>query len=154
MSHLPSPEKQACRHTVEPHSSAANSQRQMLVSNHAGEESSGALPKYFPDRPHRLQSPRQVAQRWSLEVPAASAPEAKTPPPERFRKVSHRLDRPPAFYRLKDVVRFIASCTVIPHLKIKPLQFHGVLLRVEEGARYSLLPDFASYFLQVFQVSS
>lgn len=53
-------------------------------------------------------------------------------------------------YGLDDVVWFVASCKVIPHLKIKPLQFHCILLCVEQGTGYSLLPDLATYFLQVF----
>lgn len=51
-------------------------------------------------------------------------------------------------YWLNHVVRFVASSVVIPHLKIKPLQVHCVLFRVEQRTGYSLLPDFATYFFQ------
>lgn len=52
------------------------------------------------------------------------------------------------FHWLDHVVRFVASSIVIPHLKIKPLQVHCVLLGVEQRTGYSLLPDFATYFFQ------
>lgn len=42
----------------------------------------------------------------------------------------------------------VASCTVLPHQEIKPLQLHRVLLGVEQGAGYSLLPDLATNLLQ------
>lgn len=51
-------------------------------------------------------------------------------------------------YWFNHVVWFVASSIVIPHLKIKPLQVHCVLFRVEQRTGYSLLPDFATYFFQ------
>lgn len=49
---------------------------------------------------------------------------------------------------IDDVLRLVASCTVLPHLEIKPLQLHRVLLGVEQGAGYSLLPDLPANLLQ------
>lgn len=51
-------------------------------------------------------------------------------------------------YWLYHVVWFVAGSIVIPHLKIKPLQVHCVLLGVEQRTGYSLLPDFATDFFQ------
>lgn len=52
------------------------------------------------------------------------------------------------FHWFDHVVGFVASSIVIPHLKIKPLQVHCVLLGVEQRTGYSLLPHFATYFFQ------
>lgn len=52
------------------------------------------------------------------------------------------------------VVRFVARSVVIPHLEVQPLQVHRVLLRVEQRAGYSLLPDFATDFFQATEESS
>lgn len=52
------------------------------------------------------------------------------------------------------VVRFVARSVVIPHLEVQPLQVHRVLLRVEQRAGYSLLPDFATDFFQATKESS
>lgn len=54
-------------------------------------------------------------------------------------------------YRLNHMVWFVASSIVIPHLKVKPLQFHCVLFGVEQRTWYSLLPDFTTNFLQAKQ---
>lgn len=54
-------------------------------------------------------------------------------------------------YWLNHMVWFVASSVVIPHLKVKPLQFHCVLFGVEQRTWYSLLPDFTTNFLQATQ---